>query len=164
MWQPCELLYTCYLLTYLRHTPPRPGPTNFQYVCVLHAMPSGNKADPFGLCGDVAVSEQPRNSAKRSFHSAAPFGASLSDAYSLLHVGVLLNSAIRARQDPTGPARTLSETRTDQRSFSEIRAVRVREGPRGSGRARVVEFSQYQTKSADFVWSGPVRSGPVGSV
>ena len=42
---------------------------------------------------------------------------------------------------PTGPARTLSETRTDQRSFSEIRVVRVRAGPRGSGRVRVVEFS-----------------------
>jgi len=36
---------------------------------------------------------------------------------------------------PTGPARTLSETRTDQRSFSETRAakksVRVRAGPVG---------------------------------
>ena len=36
------------------------------------------------------------------------------------------------RGDPHGPARTLSETRTDQRSFS---------GPCGSGRVRVVEFS-----------------------
>ena len=68
------------------------------------------------------------------------------------------------RPDPRGPARTLSETRTDQRSFSEIRVVRVRAGPVGSGRARVVEFSQYQTKSADFVWSGPVRSGPCSRV
>ena len=42
--------------------------------------------------------------------------------------------------------RTLSETRTDQRSFSEIRVVRVRAGPRGSGRARVVEFSLYRQK------------------
>jgi len=31
--------------------------------------------------------------------------------------------------DPTGPARTLSETRTDQRSFSEIRVRSVRAGP-----------------------------------
>ena len=31
----------------------------------------------------------------------------------------------------------------DQRSFSEIRVVRVRAGPVGSGRARVVEFSLY---------------------
>jgi len=34
--------------------------------------------------------------------------------------------------DPRGPARALSETRTDQRSFSEIRVVRVRAGPVGS--------------------------------
>ena len=52
--------------------------------------------------------------------------------------------------DPTGPARTLSETRTDQRSFSEIRVVRVRAGPRGSGRVRVVEFSyKHNCKSDD---------------
>jgi len=31
---------------------------------------------------------------------------------------------------------SLSETRTDQRSFSEIRVVRVRAGSRGSGRVR----------------------------
>ena len=43
---------------------------------------------------------------------------------------------------PTGPART-----PDQRSLSEIRVVRVRAGPVGSGRARVVEFSLYATKS-----------------
>jgi len=42
---------------------------------------------------------------------------------------------------PTGPARSLSETRTDQRSFSEIRVVRGRAGPVRCGRARVVEFS-----------------------
>jgi len=48
---------------------------------------------------------------------------------------------------PTGPARTLSETRTGQRSLSEIRVVRVRAGPVGSGRARVVECSLYATKS-----------------
>ena len=54
-------------------------------------------------------------------------------------VGVELNCTTRARPDPTGPAqtrtdphgpngpaRTLSETSTDQRSFSEIR---VRSGP-----------------------------------
>ena len=63
----------------------------------------------------------------------------------------------RTRADPHGlwrrPART-------QRSFSETRAAKkVREGPVRSGRARVVEFSQYQTKCADFVWS--VRSGRV---
>jgi len=46
-----------------------------------------------------------------------------------------------SRPDPRGPARTLSETSTNQRSFSEIRVVRVRAGPRGSGRVRVVEFS-----------------------
>ena len=36
--------------------------------------------------------------------------------------------------DPTGPART-------QRSFAAKKSVRVRAGPVGSGRARVVEFS-----------------------
>ena len=41
-------------------------------------------------------------------------------------------TAVRAEfhyTDPTGPARALSETRTDQRRFSEIRVVRVRAGP-----------------------------------
>ena len=47
--------------------------------------------------------------------------------------------------DPTGPARTLSETRTDPTEFlgdpGRIKSLRVRAGPVGSGRARVVEFS-----------------------
>ena len=67
----------------------------------------------------------------------------------------------RTRGDPNGPARTLSETRTDP---TEFRRKEVRAGPVGSGRARVVEFSSYPTTCADFVWSGPVRSGPVASV
>ena len=52
--------------------------------------------------------------------------------------------SVHVEIEPT--QRTLSETRTDQRSFSEIRVVRVRAGPRGSGRARVVEFSLYRQK------------------
>ena len=44
----------------------------------------------------------------------------------------------------------------DQRSFSEIRVVRVRAGPRGFGRARVVEFSYKQRNK--------VSSGKVAAV
>ena len=72
-----------------------------------------------------------------------------------------LKSTTRARPDPTGPAWTLSETRTDP---TEFLGDPGRSGPVGSGRARVVEFSQYQTKSSDFVWSGPVRSGPCSGI
>ena len=54
---------------------------------------------------------------------------------------------------PTGPARTLSETRTDK---TEFRRKKVRVGP---CRARVVEFSSSPTMCVDFFWSGPV--GPV---
>jgi len=48
--------------------------------------------------------------------------------------------------DPTGPARTLSATRTDPTEFRrKKKSVRVRAGrrqsPCGSGRVRVVEFS-----------------------
>ena len=51
--------------------------------------------------------------------------------------------------DPTGPSRT-------QRSFA---AKKVRAGPCGSGRVRVVEFSSSPTMCADFVrvGSGPCR-------
>ena len=57
--------------------------------------------------------------------------------------------------DPTGPART-------QRSFA---AKKVRAGPCGSGRVRVVEFSSSPTMCSDFVrvGSGPCRVR-VGSV
>jgi len=54
---------------------------------------------------------------------------------------------------PTGPARTLSETRTDP---TEFRHKKVHAGP---CRARVVEFSSSPTMCVDFFWSGPV--GPV---
>ena len=44
--------------------------------------------------------------------------------------------------DPTGPARTLSETRTDPTEFlGDPGRKKVRAGPVGSGRARIVEFS-----------------------
>ena len=63
-------------------------------------------------------------------------------------VGYELNSTTRARPDPTGPDRT----RTDPHGLfcgetplgpcgSPTKSVRVRSGPRGSGRAHVVEFS-----------------------
>ena len=86
-----------------------------------------------------------------------------------------LNFTTRARPDPRGPARTCTDphglclrpART-QRRFSETRAaknfVRVRASSVASGRARVVEFSMSPTQCADFVWSGPVQSGPVGPV
>jgi len=46
------------------------------------------------------------------------------------------------RPDPHGPARTLSETRTDPTEFlGDPGRKKVRAGPVGSGRARVVEFS-----------------------
>jgi len=67
----------------------------------------------------------------------------------------------RTRADPNGPARTLSETGTDP---TEFRRKKVRAGPCGSGRARVVEFSSYPTTCADFVWSGRVRSGPCSGI
>jgi len=45
---------------------------------------------------------------------------------------------------PTGSARTLSETRTDPTEFlGDPGRKKARSGPRGSGRARVVEFSYY---------------------
>ena len=54
----------------------------------------------------------------------------------------------RTHANPHGPARTLSETRTDPTEFlgdpAAKKSVRVRAGPVtpvGSGRARVVEFS-----------------------
>jgi len=48
-----------------------------------------------------------------------------------------LNSTTRARQDPRGPAWTLSETRTDPTEFLGD------PGQRGSGRVGVVEFGDY---------------------
>jgi len=52
-----------------------------------------------------------------------------------------LNSTTRARPDPHGPARTLSETRTDPTEFlGDPGRKKVRAGPVGSGRARVVEL------------------------
>jgi len=67
--------------------------------------------------------------------------------------------------DPTGPARTLSVTRTDPTEFlGDPGRKKVRAGPFGSSRARVVEFSLSPTKCADFVWSGPVRSGPCSGI
>jgi len=57
-----------------------------------------------------------------------------------------LNSTTRTRPDPRGPARTLSETRTDPAEFlGDLGRKKVRAGPVGSGRARVVEFSYYQS-------------------
>ena len=50
----------------------------------------------------------------------------------------------RTRADPHGLARTLSETRTDPTEFlGDPGCKKVRAGPVGSGRARVVEFSYY---------------------
>ena len=67
----------------------------------------------------------------------------------------------RTRADPHGPARTLTETRTDPKEFlGDPGRKKVRAGAVGSGRALVVEFSLSPTKCADFVRSGPVRSGP----
>ena len=48
----------------------------------------------------------------------------------------------RTRPDPRGPARTLSETRTDPTEFlGDPGRKKVRAGPCASGRVRVVEFS-----------------------
>ena len=65
-----------------------------------------------------------------------------------------LNSTTRAQPDPTGPARTRTDPRglcrrpaRTQRSFSETRAAKkVRAGPCGSCRVRVVEFSYYHSR------------------
>jgi len=50
----------------------------------------------------------------------------------------------RTRANPHGPARTLSENRTDPTEFlgdpGRKKSVRIRAGPVGSGRGRVVEF------------------------
>ena len=54
--------------------------------------------------------------------------------------------------DPTGPARTLSATRTDPTEFRR-KKVWVRAGP---CRVRVVEFSSYPTTCTDFVRVGSV--------
>jgi len=62
---------------------------------------------------------------------------------------------------PTGPARTRMDFVGDPHGPN---GVSRRSGSFGSGRARVVEFSQYQTKSSDFVWSGPVRSRPCSGI
>ena len=50
-----------------------------------------------------------------------------------------INSTTRARPDQRGPARTLSETRTDPTEF--LGDPGRKKSPCGSGRARVVEFS-----------------------
>jgi len=60
---------------------------------------------------------------------------------------------------PTGPARTRTTRISEKLRWSVRVSDKVRAGPRGSGRARLVEFSLSPTKFADFV-----RSGPVGSV
>jgi len=63
---------------------------------------------------------------KAKFHYASPTGPD------------------RTRADPHGLARTLSETRTDPTEFlGDPGRKKVRAGPVGSGRARVVEFSYY---------------------
>ena len=52
--------------------------------------------------------------------------------------------------DPTGPTRTLSETRTDPTEFlGDPGRKKVRAGPVGWGRAHVVEFSLNSSPSAD---------------
>ena len=62
-----------------------------------------------------------------------------------------LNSTTRARPDPTGPARTLSETRADPTEFlGDPSRKKVRAGPVGSGRARVVEFSYRPIRTMAF--------------
>ena len=61
-----------------------------------------------------------------------------------------LNSTTRARPDPRGPARTLSEIRTDPTEFlGDPGREKVRAGPVGSGRVRVVEFSLKCGRLAD---------------
>jgi len=65
---------------------------------------------------------------------------------------------------PTGHDRTRTDFAGDRHGPTEFLGDPGRSGPGGSGRARVEEFSQYQTKSADFVWSGPVRSGPCSEI
>jgi len=53
-----------------------------------------------------------------------------------------LHGPDQTHPDPRGPARTLSETRTDPTEFlGDPGRKKVRAGPCGSGRARVVEFS-----------------------
>jgi len=56
-----------------------------------------------------------------------------------------LNSTTRARPDPTGPARTFCSPGLRETPLgpcgSPTKSVRVRASPRGSGRARVVDFS-----------------------
>jgi len=60
--------------------------------------------------------------------------------------------------DPRGPARTLSETRVCGPGLATDpvlakKSVRIRAGPRGSGRARVVEFNLYRSA---FVSRSPI--------
>jgi len=63
---------------------------------------------------------------------------------STLTTRLRLNSTTRARPDPRGPART----RTDPTEFlGDPGRKKVRAGPCGSGRARVVEFSYYRATS-----------------
>ena len=51
----------------------------------------------------------------------------------ILHDDLRLNSTTRARPDPRGPARTLSETRTDPTEFlGDPGRKKVRAGPCGS--------------------------------
>ena len=55
---------------------------------------------------------------------------------------------------PTGPDRTLSETRADPTEFlGDPGRKKVRAGPCGSGRARVVEFSYYRQQFGAFLFA-----------
>ena len=83
-----------------------------------------------------------------NFHYTGPTGpdgTGPDQTKSAHFVGDRLNSTTRARPDPHGPARTffgpgLRETPLGQ-CGSPTKSVRVRAGPVGSSRVRVVEFS-----------------------
>ena len=70
----------------------------------------------------------------------------------------------RTRADTHGPTGTLSETRTDPTEFlGDPGRKKVRAGPVGSGRARVVEFSYYYTCRTFSVCMSPCPSVSVGT-
>jgi len=59
-----------------------------------------------------------------------------------------LNSITRARPDPTGPVRTRTTRISEKLRWSVRVSDKVRAGPCGSGRARVVEYSLNQQTAA----------------
>jgi len=86
--------------------------------------------------------------------------------HSLIKAVLRLNSTTRTRADPHGPARTLSETRTDPTEFlGDPARKKVRAGPVGP---RVMEFSLYQGRLTPHQrvfavlarpWSGSCKRG-----